>query len=269
MECFYILSEIWCASSFITSRIREMGQVFSVAFLAFHASVKCPVPFFQVYSVILSVFCTVLLLTFERPEGFLNSITFTLFSYSIFMFHITFLCMAVTICYRTSYMAQSVADINFSAPSIYLNYLLLTSVVWPARSFTAYLWLHLLNGQSNWAWRIFNRYSVLLIAREKFIPPSKGRLLRQCNLCFHSYSACSRSKSCHTAPFPIYRHAEIGWDFQVRNFSSPKNRICTQKQTKRMHAEDEKRIRSTPLKETNKCFYNNSEKLTGVWTCSH
>lgn len=101
---------------------------------------------------------------------------------SIFTIHVRFLCIVVTICYKTSYMAPSVADIYFSASSINLSYLLLTPIVWPTRSFTAWLWLHLLNQQSNWAWRIFNGYSVLLIAREKFIPPSKERLLRQCNL---------------------------------------------------------------------------------------
>lgn len=129
MECLYILSEIRCPCSFITSRIRETSQIFSMAFLAFHVLVKCSVPPFQVYSVILSVFCTVLLFTFERPGSFQNYVKFTLFLYSTFTLHIRFLCIVVTICYKTSYMALSVAGINFSAASIYLNYLLLTPVL--------------------------------------------------------------------------------------------------------------------------------------------
>lgn len=64
--------------------------------------------------------------------------------------------------------------------------------------------------------------------------------------------------------FPFTGMLKWGEIFQVRNFFPPKNRIYTQKQTKRMHAEDEKRIHSTQLKEANKCFYKNSEKLTGV-----
>lgn len=110
------------------------GQVFSMAFLVFHVSVKCSIPPFQVYSVILSVLCTVLLFTFERHGSFLNSFKFPPFflilDNSIFMLHIIFLCIVVKICYKTSYMAPSVADIlYFSASRMCLNYLLLTTVV--------------------------------------------------------------------------------------------------------------------------------------------
>lgn len=191
------------------------GQVFSMAFLVFHVSVKCSIPPFQVYSVILSVLCTVLLFTFERHGSFLNSFKFLPFflilDNSIFTLHIIFLCIVVKICYKTSYMAPSVADIlYFSASRMCLNYLLLTTVVRPTRSFTAYLWLHLLNWYSDWVWRNFNGYSLLLIAGEQFIPPSKERLRRHSAIfnCFHSHSVCSRPKSCHTAPFPIYT---VGW----------------------------------------------------------